>query len=298
MDAINFSVVMRDTQKINRAAAAFSFWLIIILLGLFAGREFWLFYSPSAIMSPVNTRSSASVVSTKQHWPLTKVVLKSLKSFDPWERVPTAASPARTKALKAVPSTLELKLIGTFILPGGNWAVLQQRKNRKQLVLQAGDKVEGAVLDHIERQAVYFKRHGKIEVLSMALNLAKRISAGQTGVSLAENQFRGPQIGLNVPAARLHNLMAQGLNALRGVNIIPYYNGSKTEGYQLKFLPDNDKFKEFGIVSGDVIQKINGIAVEHSGAVAKMLRNIDKLSSIDIDLLRGGVPRRIRLSFK
>lgn len=290
---------MRDTQKINRAAAAFSFWLIIILFGLFAGREFWLFYSPSAIMSSVNTRSSAPVISQKRHWPITKVVLKSLKSFDPWERVPATPSTARTKALKAVPSTLELKLIGTFILPSGNWAVLQQRRNRKQLVLQAGDKVDGAVLDHIERQAVYFKRHGKIEVLSMALNLAKRVSAaGQTGVSLTGNQFRGPQIGLNVPVARLHNLMAQGLNALRGVNIVPYYNGSKTEGYQLKFLPDNDKFKEFGIVSGDVIQKINGIAIEHSGAVAKMLRNVDKLSSIDIDLLRGGAPRRIRLSLK
>ncbi len=289
---------MRNTQKINRAAATFFFWLTIVLLGLFAGREFWLFYSPSIIIPSVDIKSSASVISAKRHWPLTKVVLKSLKSFDPWERVPASPLTAKAEALKAVPSTLKLKLIGTFILPGGNWAVLQQRQSRKQLVLKAGDKVDGAVLDHIKRQTVYFKRHGKIEVLSMVLNLAKRISAGQTEVSLAGNQFRGPQIGLNVSAAHLRNLMAQGFSTLRGVNIIPYYNGSQTEGYQLKFSPGNNKFKEFGIVSGDIIQKINGIAIEHSGTIAKMLRNVDKLSSIDIDLLRGGAPRRIRISLK
>lgn len=295
----NILQIFHDARKLNSLCASLVFWTGLVLLGLLLASFTWSLFAPRPLLESVSVDSShSSDQLTGERYSVLDIV-NSLHRFNAWENAPAVLPTPVVSDVKpkAVPSTLDLILIGTLVLPEQekSRAVLTRKLNeQQQLFLAVGDKVDGAVLTRVERNSVYFRRDGKHEIITM--ELPDVLARSDMGVGSVESGHGSRQAtDLNIARSRFEALVAQGPNLLKGVSISPYYRGSSSVGYQLDFSGNNASFAEFGVQSGDVIEKVNDVAVTNSTEMSKLLREIKQSGSIDIDLLRDGSPRRVKI---
>ena len=235
-------------------------------------------------------------------------VLQSLKRFNPWERpLPkkVAPPPPPPPVEKAVETELALELIGTMVLPNdASWAILLSNGNRqKQISLRLGEEVDGAILERIERNAVFLRNNGRLEKLSMAgaESMAKR-RAISDGSGKREKKphhkkaaKRRRKKGRTLSRQAYTRLLSKGMGILAGVNITPYYRGADSVGYRLKFSKDNADMRQLGLLNGDVVKKVNGISVLDQKKFSRYAPQLKKQSSVRFEILRNNRPKTIQL---
>ncbi len=285
---------MQDTLRLNRWASRLVFLILLCLaafyLSYFAWWNITFFNAGSVPQAEIKQQVSPQ----KNKLVTVQEIMRSLERHNPWGGGSLGRANKEKTAIVAVPSTLDLVLIGTFIVPGGkSQAVLvKSKKPQAPLYLRLGDEVDNAILEKIERNAVFFLRNGRYEIISMSIDAAVLKKGGIKGEGQAASSAR-PGVGLAMSRQRYTELLRQGKQLIKGVNISPYYQGDKSLGYRLQFSPENKNIHEFGISSGDVIEKVNGVPVNDAAAVSKMIRSLEKLNNINIDLIREGAPRSV-----
>ena len=222
------------------------------------------------------------------------VVLRSLSRFNPWERplpkeVAPPPPPPPPLEETVVVSELALDLIGTMLLPGdASWATLVRRNSRsKQISLRLGEEVDGAILERIARKAVFLRNHGRLEKLSMLGSKDKGMENRSTGA---------PVTGAKKLSRKVYDrLLSKGMGLLAGVNITPFYQGANSVGYRLKFPKNNADMRQFGLVNGDVVKKVNGISVLDGSKLTGFAPKLKGQSSLSIEVLRNNRPETIQL---
>lgn len=292
----------KTMHTVNRLAARGIFLLLLVLVGFTLADITWKGFtdrqSPKGNVLPIVTQTPQ-----EQHIGYSvQETISSLKRFNPWEIIhpQQQAPPSVTQQPQhAVLSSLDLTLIGTMVLsPRNSRAIFVRKTGRgEQLTLFLGDEYQGAILDKIERNVVYFSRNGQYELIAMK-GLADEMTDKKKGAAgfTPEAVLQRTTLVRQMNREHFASLLAKGKNILKGVNIAPYYQGSQSLGYQLHYQENNATFQEFGIASGDVVEKVNGVSVINTQAISKMVANMNNMSSIAIDLLHDGNPRTITVN--
>ena len=290
-----------DPSHWNRRLARLAPWLLLVLIGLELARITWLLLplpvaggsgggagaGPSSRSRSGGSGPDASGAVTMDAY------LESLRRFDPWGSSLEAKAPEPEVRLdeEAVISQLDLELIGTMVLPNdASWAVLVRKSNaNEQLTLRVWEEVDGAILERVDRNAVFFRNQTRLE----RIELSRIDGSGRTSGPSVESQ--PSKVAVNISRQHYMRLVNKGAGLLAGVNVTPSNRGSQLIGYTISHVGDNSELRTLGIASGDTVQRINGVSVTDTQAITRLATRMKDQSAITVELLRGGRVHTIQI---
>ncbi|HEX7503713.1 MAG TPA: type II secretion system protein N [Syntrophales bacterium] len=202
-------------------------------------------------------------------------------------------------------TALQLDLYGTIAGEDGKgYAIIEERDKKRQRLYKVGDKVSGATIVKIMRNAVVLRLGEKDQVLKKKA-IASTPGERQAGVGMAEQQMppsvpgaaprprplsRPPAAGPTGSAADLASLLTQ-------ARVIPHVTAGasgKPDGVVINEIQPGSLFENAGLVNGDVIQEVNGKAVSGVNDLVSMYRELNPGTSLSIKVTRAG--RQVNLN--
>jgi general secretion pathway protein C len=169
-------------------------------------------------------------------------------------------------------TALQLDLYGTIAGEGGRgYAIIEERDKKRQRVYKVGDKVAGATIVKIMRNAVVLRLGEKDQVLKkkeiastgnerralpgMAAQQTQPASPG--AVPAPRPLSRPPAAGPSGSAADLAGLLTQA----RVIPNVKAGSSGKPDGVIINEIQPGSLFENVGLVNGDIIQEVNGKTV-------------------------------------
>ena len=196
-----------------------------------------------------------------------------------------AAAPVKPAAPVNAPETrLKLTLRGAFASDDPDYAraiVADQRGQEEMYAV--GDKVPGnAELSEIHVDRVILMRSGRYETLS----LPEETASGSAGKSTVRD--RRPSQGDRLKSLR--NTLKQNPKSLYGlVRTTPKRDADgKMIGYTLQPGRDPDLFSSMGLQAGDVVTRVNDVALSDLSSGMRALKSAQGGDSVTLTVMRGG----------
>ncbi|MGA1823264.1 MAG: type II secretion system protein GspC [bacterium] len=203
---------------------------------------------------------------------------------------------------------LKLKLLGTvvgaYLEP---YAIIMDLKKRQQDIYREQDKVGPATVLHIYRNKVIIEHNGKEEMLicfenTLLEDTLKNIpdtkpSADESPPEKAKPARALPsQIGKKIgpdhwelDKSEVENLVDNASQLLTEIRIIPHFKDGKLDnpdGFQLAHVKRGSLFDRMGVKSGDIIQSVNGQAVNSPEKAFEAYQTFKNSSAIELILIR------------
>lgn len=186
-------------------------------------------------------------------------------------------------------STLPLELLGTIAGDDGRgYAVIEERDKKKQGLFKVGDKVAGATLKEVRRNAAVMDVGGKDEFLEVR-SAPREPLTGAGGAPPAAAPLprrfgdRLPPVPVRTPVAQgdspamkeVRDLLAEG-------QAKPHFNSGKMEGFYINKVKSGSYLQRAGLEDGDIVQSVNNRKIENPHDVVWIQKAIsnpaDKIS--------------------
>lgn len=186
---------------------------------------------------------------------------------------------------KLEPTTLSLVLHGTVVGPDETYAVIEDKKIRKQDLYNVGDKVQDAEIKEILRHRVILLFQGKKQVLVME---DKPSSApGVANLSLTPPSFAPavlPSIQ-NIDPAQLPQFAS---NLMRQIKFRQHLTDGEPDGLMIYGIRPSSIFRKVGLQNGDIIQQVNGTPVLSEADAISLMGEVIHSDQAKLTLLRRG----------
>jgi general secretion pathway protein C len=196
-------------------------------------------------------------------------------------------------------TALQLDLYGTIAGEGGRgYAIIEERDKKRQRLYKVGDKVAGATIVKIMRNAVVLRLADKDQVLKkkesastgnerralpgMAPQQAQPASPG--AAPSPRPLSRPPAAGPSGSAADLAGLLTQA----RVIPNVSAGSSGKPDGVIINEIQPGSLFENAGLVNGDVIQEVNGRTVTGVADLVSMYRDLKPGTSLSVKVTRSG----------
>ena len=196
-------------------------------------------------------------------------------------------------------TALQLDLYGTIAGEGGRgYAIIEERDKKRQRVYKVGDKVAGATIVKIMRNAVVLRLGEKDQVLKKK-EIASTGSERRALPGMASQETppsapgatprprplsRPPAAGPSGSAADLAGL----LNQARVIPNVKAGSSGKPDGVIINEIQPGSLFENVGLVNGDVIQEVNGKTVSGVADLVSMYRDLKPGTSLSVKVTRSG----------
>jgi general secretion pathway protein C len=256
-------------------------WLVPVLVILALIKLFWvfieLFYLPVA---GIDSGKGARGKSLYQPYRLaSNEALKRTKKSRP--------KPRKQNRLR------EMKLLGVYQGPRHHIAVIS--KGNKSYVVYEGEKVLGYRIDSVEERSVSLSRDGK----SYRLELVKTKGAPVVSAPSPSSQRKAGKKRPDEPAIvdddgnkiiprSLLNDYAKDLDKIRKyIRMVPYKKDGALQGFKVRFVKRGSDFAKLGLKRGDIITGINGEAIVDYSTPMELMKNIDTLEGLTLQIKRG-----------
>lgn len=296
------------------ARETFFRWLLYILTAVLAaaivvtGADAYLTFRalgrpPAAIALKPLASSSLSEKKKKKDYAI--ITRRNLFASDPlWpQNADTSKSPDRAAALKSParqsPSKtpLNIRLVGTTVGPKGvRYAILETAASRDHVILEKGDRLEGAVIQKIDRAEVRVLYEGELNTLRAFGPKPK-----------AKNSFRSSKIHSHQGARKSHRRFTRKISRAR----LKRQTQTKAEvKRQIRGVPYQDKYGDLGVRihprgrsrlmrllglrRGDIVYQIAGLPVRDGAGLTSALMKLPNQNESAIEISRRGKPFEIR----
>ncbi len=173
---------------------------------------------------------------------------------------------------------LDVTLVGTTVGPKGvRYAILEESGSRTHVIHRMGDRVQGAVIQGVERGEVRLLFNGKVIILR---TFERTLSAGSNQRASLRRpstpNFRGrltpPRPGRNTPSqprkltrrlnrSRLEKLTEPGAGFEQQVRVVDYQGSGGETGIRVFPSGRGRLIRVLGLRGGDVIFEIDGVPV-------------------------------------
>ena len=295
-------------------------------LSKFTGRQFWPYTLPSLLVlglvayfcisaaanfiragrEPVLTPQSAPAeTSTK-----TEATVRSLEDYSIIvERNLFGGSESETPALEETVSvediptaekSLGLKLIGTVAGDDAetSFAIIDNKKTRKQELYHEGDKAGEVLIKKILRNKVIIDAGRGEELLALELEeTGKNVEcspAPQAAVSGRSTASRGQ--ARQFDRAEVEAALGNVDQVIQELNITPFTRAGKPAGFRIGTLPRDSILIQMGLRSGDLITGVNNQAVTSPEQAAEFFQTLKQGGDLTIKVGKGrGVRMRGRV---
>ena len=192
-------------------------------------------------------------------------------------------------------TTLPIDLYGTIAgEEGRGYAVIEERDKKKQRLYKVGDRVAGAVIVKILRNAVVLRVGEKDQVLKKKEIVARGTDrlppAGMPGPAPApapeaapRPQARPPQAPSGSPAD-----LASLLTQARVTPHVTAGSSGKPDGVVINEIQSGSLFENVGLVNGDIIQEVNGRPVTGVADLVSLYRDLKPGANLSVKVSRTG----------
>lgn len=192
--------------------------------------------------------------------------------------------------------------------------VLLSYKN-KQLTLSLGDELDTDIfLALIEPDALIFSNQGQLEKLVLHLehaNLNLDASAADSNTAnIASSRTPNNSTNNTLETQRLSSriledtfgpqfkqqLLSDPLQLMSYITLQPRNQNGKLEGFVLQAGAKPELFQQLGLVAGDLLVAVDGIAVSDTAALMQLTANLAQAEAVAVDIKRG--TKLLRLSLE
>jgi len=191
-------------------------------------------------------------------------------------------------------TSLPLDLYGTIAGEDGRgYAIIEERDKKKQRLYKVGDRVAGAAIVKILRNAVVLRVGESDQVLKkkeIATRGSNRLpAAAPPGPAPAPGaaprpQARPPQAPPPGSPSDLASLLTQ-------ARVTPHVtagSSGRPDGVVINEIQPGSLFENVGLVNGDVIQEVNGRAVTGVADLVAMYRDLKPGLNLSVKVTRAG----------
>jgi general secretion pathway protein C len=169
--------------------------------------------------------------------------------------------------------------------PGKGQAILGESAVGAKLYAVGGAIPGGAHLHAVYADRVLLERNGGLETL--LLPRTPRMAAGLPGAASP------PPARITQASAAANPTLLAGL-----VRIQPVFNQGKLQGYRI--FPGGGRgtsaFSQLGLRSGDMIQAVNGTALDDAGRATEVLQTLSSSATATVTVSRNGQPQELNLN--
>lgn len=195
---------------------------------------------------------------------------------------------------------LELKLWGTVTGEGGRpYAVIEDRKQRKQSLYRTGDTIQNARVKMVLREKVILTVNGKDEILQMEEMSASRPSRRET-IRRGQTRALPPRASRSITLERsVMENAAQNLNNLmKQVRIRPHFKAGKPDGLSLTGMKPGSVFRKMGLHNGDIIMGVDGKTITSVDDALRFYETLKSASDLKLQIQRRGRPLTLNYNFE
>jgi general secretion pathway protein C len=178
---------------------------------------------------------------------------------------------------------LKLKLWGT-VISGDNrtYAVIESDRAGQNLY-RTGDTIQNATIKMILREKVVLNVNGQDEILEMEKLLAAtgaRPSPIRTAVSAPQN--------IPIKRSQIEGAVQNPNQLLQEIRIRPHFEKGKLDGLTITAIKPDSIFRKMGLVSGDILTRVDGEKIESMNDALKFYETIKSASTVKLDIKRRG----------
>lgn len=194
-------------------------------------------------------------------------------------------------------TSLNLTLVGVYSAqPADRALAIISANNKPEEVFRVGETIVGkAVLTEVLALHVVIDNGGRREVVKLPENVASSSrTAGRENLPRGDvasgNGNNNAPIELPDSPREIRDTLAKNpamLNKL--VSAVPYRENGRILGYRITPKQGGALLEQNGILPGDVVTRVNGIALANQKNGIRALRKLVKASSVDLTILRDGV---------
>lgn len=188
-------------------------------------------------------------------------------------------------------TTLKLVLWGTVTGAKQVWAVIEDKKLRKQGLYEAGDSVQGAKIKKIFRHEVILNYQGADQVLEMSADVKNSLASNSRSkkkkVPVETQKTDEPADG----GSDLNSLIKQ-------VRMRPRFSGGEPDGLMLYGIRPSSVFNQVGLKNGDIIRDINGTAILSAEDAPNLFKEIKEATDAKITIVRRGEEKELEFQVK
>ncbi len=213
---------------------------------------------------------------------------------------------AKPKAQPVTDTKLNLKLIGVYTAdPAESAMAIISSNNKPEEVFRVGETITGrAVLKEVLQNEVRIDNAGREEKLLLPEIVASTGSvsnANLPGSNVAQQASgnNGAQIQLPDSPKDIRDTLVKNpamLNKL--VSAVPYRENGRILGYKITPKQQDGLLANYGVLPGDVVTRVNGIALANQKNAIRALRKLVKAPSIDISILRDGAELPVSIALE
>jgi len=193
-------------------------------------------------------------------------------------------------------TALQLDLYGTIAGDGGRgYAIIEERDKKRQRLYKVGDKVAGATIVKIMRNAVVLRLGEKDQVLKKkeiaSRGNERRALPGMAPQPAAPGAAPPPRALSRPPAGGPAGSPADLANLLTQARVTPHVtagSSGKPDGVVISEIQSGSLFENVGLVNGDVIQEVNGRTVTGVADLVSMYRDLKPGTSLSVKVTRSG----------
>ena len=241
-------------------------------------------------------RGTDAVISSRANTPAQREPSKPLPAYSAIERrnlFNTGSRLEKTDSekdldLEALNETkLDLRLWGTVILGDdtGDYAVIEDKKARKQQLYRVGDPVQNAVVKIILREKVVLNVAGKDEILTMEEAPDVQLSRGRPIPHAAPEPI---QREMTIDRETVEDAMNNIGELMKQVRIRPYFENGQPAGLSLTGVRPDSIFQKMGIRSGDVLLAVDGEEIRSVDDVVNLYEKIGATDGVALQIKRRG----------
>lgn len=298
------------------------FWIVhLVLIGLFGLALASIFtrivgnrldVGPNQVEHPTrrSTQTPKDKRKDRSHYSviLDKNIFHAIVKETSPTKEPLAQKPVDVAQVKNLTKTpLDIRLRGTAVRDGGgSFAVIEDRRARKEDLYRVGDMILGAAkLTQIFKDRVVILREGKKEILELfagkeerkgrrkevASSKSQPLVLGRGVRRLGSNRWSISREELESAKANMSQLMTQ-------VRIAPNFTEGEPDGFKVLSIKRGSLFDRLGLRNGDVIRQINGVPLDSPQKVLEVYEQLESGQSISLNIVRGGREQTLSYELK
>lgn len=194
-------------------------------------------------------------------------------------------------------SKLNLKLVGVYSAqPKDRALAIISANGKPEEVFRVGETITGrATLKEVLPTQIVIDNGGRSEIVKLPEKVASTGGSGLEnlpGAAVQPQSQQGNDAPIELPDSpkAIRDTLARNpamLNKL--VSAVPYRENGRILGYRLTPKQGGGLLEANGILPGDVVTRVNGIALANQKNGIRALRKLVKATTVDLSILRDGV---------
>jgi len=173
------------------------------------------------------------------------------------------------------------------------FAVIEEKRTRKQRLMKAGDIFLGVKVLRIKRNTIDLLVNNRERILKIAETkegpilphsptATPGVAPGTTVLSRSEIDERLRDMG----------------SLLRQALVRPYFNAGVPDGFLISNIRPGSLYKKMGLMNGDIIQEVNNRKIQTADDVMGLLNTIKSSSNLSVTVKRRGNQETLNYQFQ